>query len=179
MGKAKGDLKEYRVVGRKLPSESNPNPPLYRCRLFAPNHIAAKSRFWYFISYYKKVRKSAGEILECKLVPEKSPGVVKNLGIWLRYDSGSGTHNMYREYRDLTAAGAVTQCYRDMGARHRARATSIQIIKVEEVAAKACRRPAVKQFHDSKIKFPLPRKVKSMARHHPRFTTVRPSTHAL
>ena len=34
---------------------------------------------------------------------------------------------MYREYRDLTAAGAVTQCYRDMGARHRARATSIQV----------------------------------------------------
>merc|ERR1712136_403331 len=85
MGKAKGDLKEYRVVGRKLPSESNPNPPLYRCRLFAPNHIAAKSRFWYFISYYKKVRKSAGEILECKLVPEKSPGVVNRIGRSGRY----------------------------------------------------------------------------------------------
>ena len=56
---------------------------------------------------------------------------------------------------------------------------SQQIIKVEEVAANKCRRPATKQFHDSKIKFPLPRKVKSMARHHPRFTTVRPSTHAL
>ena len=34
---------------------------------------------------------------------------------------------MYREYRDLTVAGAVTQCYRDMGARHRARAHSIQV----------------------------------------------------
>ena len=34
---------------------------------------------------------------------------------------------MYREYRDLTAAGGVTQCYRDMGARHRARATSVQV----------------------------------------------------
>lgn len=26
---------------------------------------------------------------------------------------------MYREYRDLTVAEAVTACYRDMGARHR------------------------------------------------------------
>ena len=32
-------------------------------------------------------------------------------------------------YRDLTVSGAITQCYRDMGARHRARAHSIQIIR--------------------------------------------------
>lgn len=38
---------------------------------------------------------------------------------------------------------------RDMGARHRARAHSIQIMKVEEIAASKCRRPAVKQFHVS------------------------------
>lgn len=41
---------------------------------------------------------------------EKHPLVIKNIGIWLRYVSRSGIHNMYREYRDLTAAGAVTQC---------------------------------------------------------------------
>ena len=38
-----------------------------------------------------------------------------------------------------------------MGARHRARAHSIQIMKVEEIAASKCRRPAVKQFHVSEI----------------------------
>merc|ERR1712202_90107 len=177
--KASGTLREYKVVGRCLPTPKCHTPPLYRMRIFAPNHVVAKSRFWYFVSQLKKMKKSSGEIVYCGQVFEKSPLRVKNFGIWLRYDSRSGTHNMYREYRDLTAAGAVTQCYRDMGARHRARATSIQIIKVEEVAAKQCRRTSVKQFHDSKIKFPLPRKVKSMARHHPRFTTVRPSTHAL
>lgn len=36
-----------------------------------------------------------------------------------------------------------------MGARHRARAHSIQVMKVEEIAASKCRRPAVKQFHVS------------------------------
>lgn len=50
---------------------------------------------------------------------EKSPLRVKNFGIWLRYDSRSGTHNMYREYRDLTTAGAVTQCCKPPGLRFR------------------------------------------------------------
>merc|ERR1712168_1193978 len=177
--KASGALREYKVIGRLLPSAKNPAPPLYRMRIFAPNHVVAKSRFWYFVSQLRKMKKANGETVYCGLVHEKTPLKVKNFGIWLRYDSRSGTHNMYREYRDLTPSGAVTQCYRDMGARHRARATSVQIIKVEQVAANKCRRTSVKQFHDSKIKFPLPRKVKSMARHHPRFTTVRPSIHAL
>jgi len=38
---------------------------------------------------------------------------------------------------------------RDMGARHRARAHSIQIMKVQVIAANKCRRPAIKQFHVS------------------------------
>ena len=33
------------------------------------------------------------------------------------------------QYRDLTVSAAITQCYRDMGARHRARAHAIQIIR--------------------------------------------------
>jgi large subunit ribosomal protein L18Ae len=41
---------------------------------------------------------------------EKKPLQIKNFGVWLRYDSRSGTHNMYREYRDLTVTGAVTAC---------------------------------------------------------------------
>ena len=45
---------------------------------------------------------------------ETKPTKIKNFGIWLRYDSRSGSHNMYREYRDLTTAGAVTQCCKFM-----------------------------------------------------------------
>nr|CAB3265704.1 60S ribosomal protein L18a-like [Phallusia mammillata] len=173
--KAKGELREYRVVGRKLPSEAVPNPPLFRMRLFASNHIAAKSRFWYFLSYYKKVKKNAGEILQCSKIAEKSPGTVKNFGIWLRYDSRSGTHNMYREYRDVKVANAVTACYRDMGARHRARPGSIQIMRVEQVTSSKCKRKHVKQFHDSHIRFPMPRTVMSKSQQNaPRFTTNKP-----
>ncbi|CBY11440.1 unnamed protein product [Oikopleura dioica] len=131
--KAKGDLREFIITGRKLPSDAQPHPSVYRVRLFAPDPIAAKSRFWYFVSYYKKVNKTAGEIISVKKVAEKTPGLVKNFGIWVRYDSRSGTHNMYREYRDTKTDGAVTQCYRDMGARHRARPGSIQILRVSTI----------------------------------------------
>lgn len=103
-------------------------------RIFAPDPIVAKSRFWYFLRQLKKFKKSTGEIVSVKLIPEKSPIKIKNFGIWLRYDSRSGTHNMYREYRDLSVSGAVTTCYRDMGARHRARAHSIQVGEVFEIS---------------------------------------------
>lgn len=95
--------------------------------LFAPDKVVAKSRFWYFLRQLRKFKKATGEIVTIKRVYEKTPLKIKNFGIWLRYDSRSGTHNMYREYRDLTIGGAVTQCYRDMASRHRARAHSIQV----------------------------------------------------
>lgn len=120
-------LKEYEVIGRKLPTEKEPSTPLYKMRIFAPDNIVAKSRFWYFLRQLNKFKKTTGEVVSIKQVYEKSPTKIKNFGIWLRYDSRSGTHNMYREYRDLTVGGAVTQCYRDMGARHRARAHAIQV----------------------------------------------------
>lgn len=55
---------------------------------------------------------------------------VKNFGIWLRYDSRSGTHNMYKEFRELTRADAVKSLYQDMAARHRARFRSIHVCNV-------------------------------------------------
>merc|ERR1711983_387227 len=157
--KAKGTLKEYTVIGRKLPTEADPVTPLYRMRIFAPDHVVAKSRFWYFLRQLRKFKKTTGEIVSCEEVKEKNPLKGKNFGIWLRYNSRSGTHNMYREYRDMTVSAAITQCYRDMGARHRARAHAIQIIRVEAVAANKTRRPLVQQMHDSKIRFPLPCRV--------------------
>lgn len=62
---------------------------------------------------------------------------------------------MYREYRDLTTSGAVTQCYRDMGARHRARPHSIQIMKVEEIEASKCKRPNITAFHVRKYELTI------------------------
>merc|ERR1712053_6662 len=175
--KVKGELKEYSIVGRKLPSAMEPNPKLFRQQIFAPDSVAAKSRFWKFLSYYQKINKKVGEIVECSEVHESHPGCVKNYGIWIRYDSRSTSENMYREYRDVSLPLAVTQMYREMAARHRARPGSIQGLRTKQVKSNESRRPQNKQMHDPNIKFPLPRRVMSKAAQHARrFSTKRPNT---
>lgn len=58
-----GRFVEYQVIGRHLPSDAQPTPKLYRMRIFAPNDVVAKSRFWYFLSKMRKVKKINGEIV--------------------------------------------------------------------------------------------------------------------
>lgn len=149
---------EYQVIGRKLPSEQDPTPQLYKMRVFAPNEVVAKSRFFYFLRQLKKVKRTTGEIVSCTQVYEKKPLQIKNFGIWLRYDSRSGTQNMYKEYREMARADAVKACYMDMAARHRARFRSVQIIRVAEISASQVRRRYIQQLLDSKIKFPVTRR---------------------
>ena len=66
--KAKGDLKEFSIIGRKVPTKDDPVTPLWKMQIFASNHVVAKSRFWYFVSMLRKVKKTSGEILEIKEV---------------------------------------------------------------------------------------------------------------
>merc|ERR1711912_62399 len=95
-------------------------PTMYRMRIFAPNEVVAVNEIY-----------------------EKKPNVVKNYAAFVRYDSRSGTHNLYKEYRDTTRVGAVNQLYLDMAGRHRVRTRSVQIIDVKEIASKDCRRAYV------------------------------------
>lgn len=170
-------LHQYQIVGRKQPSEKEANPALYRMAVFAPNKVVAKSRFWYFLSQLRKMKRASGEVVSCREVFERKPILARNYGIWLRYNSRTNTHNMYKEFRDVSVTGAVEQAYKDMAARHSARAGSIQIIRVAEVAAKDCRRKYVQRFHDAAIKFPLPnRRILKPKRFRATFQAHRPST---
>jgi hypothetical protein len=45
-------------------------------RIFAPDPIVAKSRFWYFLGQLKKVKKTTGEIVSLKEVCISSFGLV-------------------------------------------------------------------------------------------------------
>ena len=93
-------------------------------------------------------------------IHEKHPLKVKNFGIWIRYDSRSGTHNMYKEYREMSRTDAVESMYQDMAARHRARFRSVHILKVVEIEkADDIRRPYIKQLLTKGLKFPLPHRV--------------------
>jgi len=176
-----GRMNQYQVVGRRAATEEKPNPEAYRMIIFAPNPVTAKSKFWYFMKQFRKMKKTTGEILDCVELTEKNSRTVKNFGIWLRYDSRSGTHNMYREYRDLKLTGAVTQLYDEMAGRHRCRPRSIQIIRTMEVAAKDLKRPNGMQFAQT-TKFPLPHRTTSSQRGQKAlsdktFSTVRPTTY--
>lgn len=122
-----GRITEYMVIGRHLPSEKEPQPTLYRMRIFAPNETFAKSRFWYFVRMLRKMKKATGEIVAVHAIHEKKPMKVKNFAIWLRYNSRSGTHNMYKEFRAMSRSEAVEAMYQDMAARHRARFGSIHV----------------------------------------------------
>ncbi|KAL5997529.1 60S ribosomal protein L18A [Asimina triloba] len=146
---------QYQVVGRALPSRTDEHPKIYRMKLWATNEVRAKSKFWYFLRKLKKVKKSNGQVLAINEIYEKNPTIVKNYGIWLRYQSRTGYHNMYKEFRDTTLNGAVEQMYDEMASRHRVRFPCIQIIKTATVTDEECKRENTKQFHDAKIKFPL------------------------
>ena len=146
---------QYQVIGRKAPTARDPEPQIFRMRIFATNTVTAQSRFWYLLHRLHKLKKTTGDVLAVNEIVEKNARIVNTYGIVIRYDSRSGTHNMYKEYRDTKLTGAVEQMYAEMAGLHRARSTSIQIIKTCTVASKDVRRPKTLQFINSKVKFPM------------------------
>lgn len=102
---------QYLVVGRFVPNEkydeTNPQCKVYRMNLFAKNKVVARSRFWYFMSRMCRVKRANGQIISVSQIHETSPERVKNYGIWFRYESRTGTHNAYKEYRELSLTAAV------------------------------------------------------------------------
>jgi large subunit ribosomal protein L18Ae len=147
-------IKQYVIVGRKKPTTLDPEPKIFKTKLFASNVVVAKSRFFYFLGNLKRVKRSNGEILSIQEVFEKNPNTVKNFAVLIKYDSRTGTHSMYKEYRDVTVNGAIEQMYAEMAGRHRARKSSIQIVAVNTITAKQCKRPATIQYLKSNIRFP-------------------------
>jgi len=152
-------MRQFQVLGRKAPTDAEPNPKVFRMKLFARDAVHARSRYWYFMHQYAKMKKTTGEIVAVNEIMEKNANILKVYGIWLRYNSRTGTHNMYKEYRDLTLNAAVDQMYDEMSGRHRCRPASIQIVKTGIVKAKDVKRTNTLQFIDSKIKFPLPHRI--------------------
>merc|ERR1711981_120085 len=129
----KYEFRQYEVIGRHVPTERDPNPKAYRIKLFTKSETQARSRFWYFIRRLVKMKKANAEILSVREIFEKKPDKVSKYGIWIRYDSRSGTTNMYKEFSTCTQNEAVAQMYQEMAGRHRARFSSIHIIKVQEI----------------------------------------------
>lgn len=152
---AVAQYRQYQIVGRKTPTESDAAPKLYRMKMWATDAVRARSKFFYFMSMLRKVKKANGQIIACNEIKETDPTSVDIYGIWIRYISRSGEHNIYKEYRDTTLNGAVEQMYDEMGSRHRVRFPSIQIIKTAIVPADKAKRVNTLQFCADEYKFPL------------------------
>merc|ERR1711935_1290574 len=173
---------QYMVVGRFVPNakygEAAPMGKVYRMKLFAKNLVCARSRFWYFMGRLTRVKKANGQIISVNQIHEKSPTKVKNFGFWFRYESRTGTHNAYKEFRGMQLTDAVNTLYQDMAGRSRAKAAAIQILKSAEIQPADCKRVIVKQFHSSSIKFPLPHRViKTPKQFKTTFKASRPNTY--
>jgi len=50
--------RQYEIIGRPRPTPKNKNPIIYRMKIFAPNKVVARSRFWYFLSKRHKTKKT-------------------------------------------------------------------------------------------------------------------------
>ena len=171
--------RQYLVMGRKLPTEADPNPKVYAIRLFARNDVIAKSKFWYHLRRQLKTKSAQGQILSVNEIFERRPNHVKTFGIVLRYQSRTGIHNMYKEYRDISLNGAVSQMHMEMSGNHRASADTISIIRTAVLESKDdIRRPKSHLFRENGLRFPIIKTVTraSHRRYRSVFKATRPRT---
>ena len=169
-------MRQYWVVGRARPTENVPEPTLYRIRVFAKNQVLAKSRFWYQMKRQNKIRATHGEIVQVSEIFERNTNSIRNYGIMYKYLSRKGVINMYKEFRDTTLCGAVSQMYNEMAGRHSGRADTIHIIKTSVVPNSKVIRPQTLRFTKSNIRFPKITQIKRAptAAHAATFTASRP-----
>merc|ERR1712039_489127 len=123
-------------------------------KIFAKNKVLARSKFWYFMKRINCAKHSGGQILRQTELYDKAPTKVTNYGIWLRYESRTDTHNMYKEFRDTTINGAVGSMICEMAGRHRAQQSAIQILRTAVIPNKVVRRSHVLQMLPKTVKFP-------------------------
>ena len=161
-----------------MPTQNELNPGIFKMRVFAKNPVLAKSKFWYFLKRQQRIKRANGEVLSVSEIFEKNVKCVRNYGVVVRYRSRTGIHNMYKEYRDVSTCGAVSQMYMEMSGRHRAVHDTIHVVKVTTVLDKDLRRQMTQVNAGGKVKFP---KTKSILRATTKagkstFTANRPNT---
>ena len=93
-------------------------------------------------------------MLSVSEVFEKKTNSVKNYGIVLRYRCRTGYINMYREFRDVSLNGAVSQLHMEMSGKHEAPLESIQIIKTSVVEDSDSKKLYTQQYLARNLRFP-------------------------
>merc|ERR1712159_393647 len=131
---------QFRVLGREIVTKRDPNPLIYRLKVWANDPVRARSKFWYFLHKLCRIKKTKGHIISCRQILDKNSRSVKNFGLWIRFHSRTGDQNAFKEYRDLTISGAIKQLHCEMASHHKVGAACIQIIKTAELVPKKSKR---------------------------------------
>jgi len=153
-------VKYFVVIGRQRPNEQQPNPKIYKLKVFAKNDVRAKSLFWKHLGNVGgRIKRANGQILTVHRIFDPEVTRVKNYGFWLKYRSRTGMHNMYREYRDTRIESAAQKLYDDMAGRHKAKTENIHILECREISDHEVKRPKIRQFLAADLKFKNPYKV--------------------
>merc|ERR1711904_429525 len=146
----------FEVMGRARPSAKVASPPVFKMNIYAPNQIVARSRFWYFLKRMKKIKHANGVLVSCKPVEESLEQNVENYAVWARFDSRTGTHNVYKEFRDISCTGAVGQAIQALNGNHRAKTATIQIMGVMKIDSSQVRSKMIKDIHENdELMYPL------------------------
>ena len=172
--------RQFLIYGRALPTEKNPEPKVCVAKVFAKNEAFARSKFWRLNLKDHKLKRTHGEILKIQEIHEKPTSVARNFGIFLKYRSRTGIHNIFKEFRDVSLAGAVSQMYNEMGGNYKVNAEKVQVINTVELSTDQLkvRNPRCLQWADAtKIAYPIWRKTirKTNAKYNTNFASKRPT----
>lgn len=152
----------YEVVGRTVPTERDPNPKIFKCRVYAANDTVARSRFYKYMKVNReanRAKKSTIQILRVARRGQEYGGRARTFGFCLNYQSRTHRLGMYKEIRATTETEAVNKLVADMAGRHRAKASSMKITACREVPKSKIRRLINKQLTNEMISFRYPNNV--------------------
>ena len=172
--------RQFLIYGRALPSKNTPEPKVCVAKVFAKNEAFARSKFWKLNLKDHKLKRTHGEILKIQEIHEKPTEVARNFGIFLKYRSRTGIHNLFKEFRDVSLKGAVNQMYNEMGGNYHVDAEKVTVINTVELKTEELRvrNPRCLQWTDSsKVAYPLWRKTirKTNAKYNTVFASKRPA----
>ena len=150
------NVRQFLVTGRKVICEGEQLPETFAMRVFAKNEVFAKSNFWYEMKRQNKLKKANGQILQVSEIFEKNQKSIKTYGIVCKYRCRTQMINMYKEFRDISVNGAVSQLYAELSGNHRANGNTVHVLRVAVLHKNQdIKRVKSHQFRDSKIKFPI------------------------
>ena len=172
--------RQFMIFGRSFPTEHDKNPKVTVAKVFAKNEAFARSKFWKLNLKDHKMKRTHGEILKIQEIHEKPTTKARNFGIFLKYRSRTGIHNIFKEFRDVSLRGAVSQMYNEMGGNYKVNAEKVQVINTVELKDEELniRNPRCLQWNDSsKIHYPVWRKTirKTNSKYNTLFVSKRPT----